>query len=95
MKWAKANIVLPRERSGHSKHHLPTTQKRFYTWTSPDDQYQSETDYILCSQKWGSSIESAKIRPGADCGTDHELLIAKLGLKLKKVGKPLDQLGMT
>ena len=42
---------------------------------------------IICSQRWGSSIQSAKTRPGADCGSDHELLIAKFRLKLKKVGK--------
>ena len=36
---------------------------------------------------WRSSIQSAKTRPGADCGSDHELLIAKFRLKLKKVGK--------
>ena len=36
---------------------------------------------------WGrSSIQSAKIRPGADCGSHHELLIAKFRLKLKRVG---------
>ena len=34
-----------------------------------------------------SSIQSAKTRPGADCGSDHELLIAKFRLKLKKVGR--------
>ena len=28
-----------------------------------------------------------KTRPGADCGSDHELLITKFRLKLKKVGK--------
>ena len=44
-------------------------------------------DHILCSQRWRSSIQSAKTRPGADCGSDHELLIAKFRLKLKKVGK--------
>ena len=33
------------------------------------------------------SIESAKRRLGADCGSDHELLIAKFRLKLKKEGK--------
>ena len=44
-------------------------------------------DYILCSQRWRSSIQSAKTRPGADCGSDHEILIAKLRLKLKEVGK--------
>ena len=32
-------------------------------------------------------VQSAKTRPGADCGSDHELLIAKFRLKLKKVGK--------
>ena len=52
-------------------------KRRLYTWTSPDGQYQNQIDYILCSQRWGSSIQSAKTRPGADCGTDHELLIAK------------------
>ena len=36
---------------------------------------------------WRSSIQSAKTRPGADYGSDHELLIAKFRLKLKKVGK--------
>ena len=34
-----------------------------------------------------SSIPSAKTRPGADCGSDHELLILKFRLKLKKVGE--------
>ena len=48
---------------------------------------QNQIDYILCSQRWRSSIESAKTRPGADCGSDHELLIAKFRLKLKKAGK--------
>ena len=62
-------------------------KRRLYTWTSPDGQHQKQTDYILCSQRWRSSIQSAKSRPGADCGSDHELLIAKFRLKLKKVGK--------
>ena len=61
--------------------------KRLYTRTSPDGQHQNQTDYILCSQIWKSCIQSAKTRPGADCGSDHELLIAKFRLKLKKVGK--------
>ena len=62
-------------------------KRRLYTWTSPDGQYQNQIDYILCSQRWTSSIQSAKTRPGADCGSDHELLSAKFRLKLKKVGK--------
>ena len=62
-------------------------RRRLYTWTSPDGQNQSQIDYILCSQRWRSSIQSAKTRPAADCGSDHELLITKFRLKLKKVGK--------
>ena len=37
-----------------------------YTWTSPDGQQRNQIDYILCSQRWRSSIQSAKTRPGAD-----------------------------
>ena len=52
-------------------------------------------NYILCSQRWRSSIQSAKTRPGADCGSDRELLIAKFRLKLKKVEKNTRPLSMT
>src|SRR5574339_237202 len=62
-------------------------KRRLYTWTSPEGQHQNQIDYIICRQRWRSSIQSAKIRPGADYGSDHELLIAKFKLKLKKVGK--------
>ena len=62
-------------------------KKRLYTWTSPHGQHRNQIDYILCSQRWRSSIQSAKTRLGADCGSDHELLVAKFRLKLKKVGK--------
>ena len=62
-------------------------KRGLYTWASPDGQYQNQIDYVLCSQRWRSSIQSAKTRPGADCGSDHELLIAKFRLKLKKVRK--------
>ena len=62
-------------------------KRRLYTRTSSDGQHQNLTDYILCSQRWRSSIQSAKTRLGAYCGSDNELLIAKFRLKLKKVGK--------
>ena len=51
-------------------------------WSTPN-----QIDYIVCSQRWRSSIQLAKTRPGADCGSDHELLIAKFRLKWKKIGK--------
>ena len=47
-------------------------KRRFYTWTSPDGQYQNQIDDILCSQRWRNSIQSAKIRPRADCGSDYD-----------------------
>ena len=61
-------------------------KRRLYTWTSPDGQHRNQIDYILC-QRWRSSIQSTKTRPGADCGSDHELFITKFRLKLKKAGK--------
>ena len=64
-------------------------KRLLYTWTSPDGQYQNQTDYILCSQRLRSSKQSAKTRPEADCGSDHELLIAKIRLTLKKGGKTI------
>ena len=62
-------------------------KRRLYTCTSADGQHRNQIDYILCSQRWRSSIQSTKTRPGADCGSDHELLNAKFRLKVKKVGK--------
>ena len=62
-------------------------KRRLHTWTSPNGQHRNQTDYILCSQRWRSTIHSAKTRLGTDCGSVHELLIAKFRLKLKKVGK--------
>ena len=78
---------MPRECTGHSKHTLQTTQKKtlhtdITSWLIPKS---DELDF--CSQRWRSSIQSAKTRPGPDCGSDHELLIAKYRLKLKTVGK--------
>ena len=61
--------------------------RRLYTWTAPGGRHRKQIDYILCSQRWRSSIQSAKTRLGADCGSGHEPLIAKFRLKLKKVGR--------
>ena len=67
-------------------------KRRLYTWTSPDGQHQNQIDYILDSLRW-SSIQSTKTRPGADCGSDDELLITKFRLQLKK-GKTTRHSGM-
>ena len=42
-------------------------KRKFYTWTSPDGQHQNQNDYIIFSQRWRSSIESAKTRLEVDC----------------------------
>ena len=84
---SSSNRVLPRERTVIGDTLFQQHKRRHYTWTSPDGQHRNQIDYILCSQRWRSSIQSAKTRPGADYGSDHELLIAKFRLKLNKVGK--------
>ena len=75
MHWSQASTLFQQHK------------RRLYTGISPDGQHRNQTDYILCSQRWRSSIQSTKTRLGADCGSDHELLIAKVRLQLKKVGK--------
>ena len=67
--------------------HFQQRKRRLHAWTSPDSQHRNQTDYILWSQRWRNSIQLAKTKLGAGCGSDHELLIAKFILKLKKVGK--------
>ena len=86
---AKANRVLPREHTGHSKHPLPTTQEKTLHTDMTRWSILKSIHYILCSQRWRSSTQSAETRSRADCGSDHEPLIAKFRLKLKKVGKTI------
>ena len=83
----KRLTVLPRERTGRSKTFFQQHKRRLYTWMSPDGQHRNQIDYIFCSQRWRSSIQWAKTRSGADCGSGHELLIVKFRLILKKVRK--------
>ena len=66
--------------STHGHHQVVNTEIRFI---------------IFFAAKDGEDLYTAKIRPGADCGSDHELLIAKFRIKLKKWGKPIDHSGMT
>ena len=89
MEWsrAKTNRVLPRERTGHSKHPLPKTRE-----DSTHGHHQMVNTkirlIIFFVVKDGKALYSQqKQDQRADCGSDHELLIAKFRLKLKKVGK--------
>ena len=84
---AKTNRVLPRKCTGHSKHPLPITQEKtlhmdITRWSTP------KSDWLYSFQpKIENLLKSTKTRPGANCGTDHELLFAIFRLKLKKVRK--------
>ena len=62
-------------------------KRRLYTWTSPDDQYGTRLITFFAAKDGEALYSQQKTRPGADCGSDHELLIAKFRHKLKKVGK--------
>ena len=84
MKQGKADRILPRKCTGHSKHPLPTTQEK--TLHMDITRHWNQIDYFLCSQRWRSSIQSAKIKTGADCGSDHELLIGNSDLNWR-IGK--------
>ena len=58
--------------------------RRLYTWTSPNGKHRNQIDFIVCSKRWRSSVLSVSTRPGADCGTDHQLLLATFRIKLRK-----------
>ena len=54
------------------------------TWISPDGQTENQIDHFCISKKFRRSLEDVRVLRGADVGSDHHLLIAKLKLKLKK-----------
>ena len=78
---------MPRECTGHSKHSSNYTRDN----STHEHHHMVNIKIILIlffTTKDGEAcIQSAKRRLGVDCGSDHELLIAKFRLKLKKVGK--------
>ena len=55
------------------------------TWTSPDDRTQSQIDHIIINGKWRHLLLDVRVKRQADVGSDHNLVVAKLKLKLRKV----------
>ena len=57
------------------------------TWRSPDGNTKNEIDYICIDQRWRSSLKDVRVCRGADVGSDHHLLRAKVLLRLKKLSR--------
>ena len=76
------NMLLTNTMFQHHPRHL-------YTWTSPDRKTRNHIDFIIMSQKWKGCVKNVRTRPGADCNSDHQLLVADIKLRLKKMIQPL------
>ena len=59
--------------------------RRLYTWTSPGNKIRNHIDYILVKRRWKSSFKAVKTLPGADCGSDHQLLVAVMKFRVRRV----------
>lgn len=55
------------------------------TWTSPNAQTENQIDHILICKKWRSSLLDTRSKRGADCGSDHNLVIAEIRLKIAAI----------
>ena len=68
-----------------------------HTWTSPDDNTKNQIDYILASQRYRNTILNSKVYPDADCSSDHNLVVTRLRMRMKKIKKkkPVEKLDLT
>lgn len=64
---------------------FPHKDIHLYTWTTPNGQHKNQIDHVAINGKFKRSINDVKVMRGADVGSDHNLLIIKLKLKLHKV----------
>ena len=69
--------------------------RRLYTWISPGDRTRNQIDYILIDQRWKSSVKNVKTYPGADCGSDHQLLVLEMRIRFKNTHKRRERLEMS
>ncbi len=66
---------------------FPHHNRRFYTWPSPGKRTRNQIDYIMVKRRWRTSLLNVKTRPDADCGSDHQLLLATTKIKLQTTTK--------
>ena len=62
-------------------------ENRCWTWQSPNGRDKNQIDYIMISKKWRGSLRNSRAYPSADIGSDHQLVLANLKLKLKRNSK--------
>uniref|UniRef100_A0A1W7RAL1 Endonuclease-reverse transcriptase n=1 Tax=Hadrurus spadix TaxID=141984 RepID=A0A1W7RAL1_9SCOR len=65
----------------------PPTKR--YTWTSPDQKYKNQIDFIIIKKRYRNSVTNCKARPGADCGSGHNPVIGTMRTKLKTINKKM------
>ena len=61
-----------------------------YTWTSPDGQHRNQIDHVAVRARFKRSVQDTRTHRGADVGSDHNLIITKVKLKLSSIGKKQD-----
>ena len=68
----------------------PHKPSRRWTWHSPDGKHHNQTDYILVKKRFRSGVNIHRTRsfPGADIGSDHDLVMMTFQVRLKKMRKP-------
>lgn len=82
IEWCKAHYMNILNTT--FKHH----KRRLHTWKSPGDLFRNQIDYICINQRFRNSVKNCKTLPGADCNSDHILLVMQMICKLKKVKNP-------
>ena len=79
--WARQNDFI----IGNTWFSVP--RRRRWTWETPGMTARNQIDFILVKERFRNSLKSAKSYPGADCGSDHKPVIAKVQLKFRKLQK--------
>lgn len=87
--WAQRNKFI----IGNTWFNVP--KRRRWTWKSPGQNIRNQIDFILVQERFRNALKSCKAYPGADCGSDHNPVIAKVKIKLRRLkeakpGRKLD-----
>ena len=80
--WCKTNSMIV------SNSWFENPKRRRYTWVSPDMNTRNQIDYILINRRFRNSVKQSKSYPGADCGSDHVPVVARIHIKLRKLQAP-------